>query len=66
MADTMPTSCRRCGLTDEPMTTLEALTHDDICRRRKGMRRGVECPVHFQSDCSPLLNGCSRLTSPPT
>lgn len=22
------------------------------------------CPVHDMPDCSPLLNGCSRLTSP--
>lgn len=24
--------------------------------------QGTLCPVHFQRDCSPLLNGCSRLT----
>jgi hypothetical protein len=22
------------------------------------------CPVHQQTDCSPLLNGCTRLTDP--
>ncbi|MGV8973691.1 MAG: hypothetical protein ACOH10_15330 [Rhodoglobus sp.] len=22
------------------------------------------CPVHDMPDCSPLLNGCSRLTAP--
>lgn len=24
-----------------------------------------KCPVHGIPDCSPLLNGCSLLTSPP-
>lgn len=66
MADLMPTSCMRCGLTDEPMTNREAITHDANCRRRKGVRRDNECVIHFQSDCSPLLNACSRLTAPRT
>lgn len=66
MADLMPTSCRRCGLTDKPMTLLETMQHGVVCGRRKGKRRENECPVHFQSDCSPLLNGCSRLTAPKT
>lgn len=26
--------------------------------------RSALCPVHKIPDCSPLLNGCSRLTSP--
>lgn len=63
MSDKMLTSCTRCGFEDV-MTTLEALVHDDACRRRKGIRREDECPIHFQSDCSPLLNGCARLTAP--
>ena len=25
----------------------------------------TRCPVHDMSDCSPLLNGCDRLTNPP-
>ena len=25
---------------------------------------GERCPVHGIPDCSPLLNGCSRLTAP--
>lgn len=24
----------------------------------------MTCPVHKQTDCSPLLNGCTRLTDP--
>ena len=61
MADKMLTSCTRCGLTDE-LTLAESMAHDDACRRRKE-RRDNECPVHLMPDCSPLLNGCSRLTS---
>lgn len=66
--DTMPTSCTRCGLTDEPMTTREAIAHDERCRRLARARadRSRLCPVHLIPDCSPLLNACARLTAPVT
>ncbi len=64
MADKMLTACTRCGFEDE-MTLVEAMAHDAACRRRKD-RRDNECPVHLIPDCSPLLNGCSRLTAPAT
>jgi hypothetical protein len=45
-----PAPCR----THQPRAYAEA--RNDPPRER--------CPVHDMPDCSPLLNGCSRLTAP--